>query len=98
MSAAELFRWPITKWTRPCGNFIESTMGSPKWCATCSFARHAHKRKEKPVAEIRMCSYCVKPTPAVYRCQCADAKCKVMACAAHRHLTQNPALIPTAKK
>jgi hypothetical protein len=49
VSAAELFRWPITKWTHACGNFIASTVGSPKFCATCSYRRHVHKRKEKNV-------------------------------------------------
>lgn len=44
----------------------------------------------------RLCSFCIKQTPATHRCQCSDARCQVYACAAHRHLTSNPALIPSA--
>jgi hypothetical protein len=54
VSAAELLRWPITKWTRPCANFVESTMGSQRFCATCSFERHTHRRsnnKEENVGD-----------------------------------------------
>lgn len=50
MSAAELFRWPIAKWTHPCGNFIASTKGSPRFCATCSFTRHVHAQATKEVS------------------------------------------------
>lgn len=53
MSAALIIGWPITKWTHPCANFIESTMGSPRFCATCSFSRHSHKRPAKPKTESK---------------------------------------------
>lgn len=59
MSAANLLLYPVAKWTHACSTFTPSTKGSPRWCATCSFARAVHKRRHAVMRDAsKVCPLC----------------------------------------